>query len=109
MGLFDFFKKDEKPAQQKPTPPKPAPAAKPQSAPAAQAAPKPASQPAAQPSAPSVAQPEFYTVKSGDSLSKIAQQLYGDAQQWKRIFDANQDQIKNPDLIQPGQKFKIPR
>ncbi len=52
---------------------------------------------------------EYYTVKSGDSLSKIAKELYGDAQQWKKIHQANTDQIKNPDLIQPGWKLKIPR
>ena len=49
-----------------------------------------------------------YTVKSGDSLSKIAKREYGDAAQWKRIFEANRDQIDNPDLIHPGQELKIP-
>ena len=49
-----------------------------------------------------------YTVKSGDSLSKIAKQFYGDAKQWKKIFEANSDSIKNPDLIHPGQVLKIP-
>jgi nucleoid-associated protein YgaU len=49
-----------------------------------------------------------YTVKSGDSLSKIAKHEYGDAGQWKRIFEANKDQIKDPDLIHPGQELKIP-
>jgi nucleoid-associated protein YgaU len=34
--------------------------------------------------------------------------VYGDANLWRRIFEANQDQIKNPDLIKPGQKLKIP-
>ncbi len=54
-------------------------------------------------------EPEIYTVVSGDSLSKIAQRLYGNANQWRQIFDANRDQIKNPDLIHPGQKLRIPR
>ena len=45
---------------------------------------------------------------AGDSLSKISKKLYGDANQWKRIFEANRDQIKNPDLIHPGQQLKIP-
>jgi nucleoid-associated protein YgaU len=49
-----------------------------------------------------------YTVKSGDSLSKIAKRLYGDAKQWPKIYEANRDQIENPDLIHPGQTFRIP-
>ena len=51
---------------------------------------------------------QTYTVKSGDSLSRIAKQLYGDASKWHRIYDANKDKIKNPDLIHPGQEFTIP-
>ena len=58
------------------------------------------------PSAPGAEQ--TYTVVKGDSLSKIAKRFYGDAQQWRRIYEANQDQIKNPDLIHPGQTFRIP-
>ena len=50
----------------------------------------------------------IYVVKSGDSLSKIAKQQYGDAQAWKRIFEANTDILKDPDKIFPGQKLKIP-
>ena len=49
-----------------------------------------------------------YPVVKGDSLSKIAKHLYGDAQKWRKIYDANRDQIKNPDLIYPGQTFTIP-
>ena len=49
-----------------------------------------------------------YTVVKGHSLSKIAKHLYGDAQQWRKIYEANRDQIKNPDLIYPGQTFTIP-
>ena len=59
---------------------------------------------------PQPAQEQFatYTVKSGDSLSAIAKRIYGEAGQWHRIFEANRDKIKNPDLIQPGQELKIP-
>ncbi len=49
-----------------------------------------------------------YTVAKGDSLSKIAKQMYGNANHWRRIFDANRDQLDNPDLIHPGQVLKIP-
>ena len=49
-----------------------------------------------------------YTVKSGDTLSAIAKREYGDASEWRRIYDANRDQINNPDLIHPGQELKIP-
>ena len=62
--------------------------------------------------APSPAQPateETYVVVAGDSLSKIAKRLYGDANKWRQIYEANKDLIKNPDLIHPGQKLKIPR
>jgi uncharacterized protein YidB (DUF937 family) len=59
--------------------------------------------------APPPAPPErWYTVAPGDSLSKIAKQFYGDAQQWRRIYDANREQVKNPDLIQPGWRLRIP-
>ena len=49
-----------------------------------------------------------YTVVAGDSLSKIAKQFYGKANAWRKIFEANQDIVKNPDLIHPGQVLKIP-
>ena len=49
-----------------------------------------------------------YTVVAGDSLSKIAKRFYGDASKWKLIHEANKDQIKDPDLIHPGQVFTIP-
>ncbi len=50
-----------------------------------------------------------YTVKSGDTLSKIAKYVYADANKYPRIFDANKDQLTNPDLIKVGQKLKLPR
>jgi uncharacterized protein YidB (DUF937 family) len=49
-----------------------------------------------------------YTVVAGDSLSKIAKRLLGDANAWPRIFDANRDQIENANLIRPGQVLRIP-
>lgn len=49
---------------------------------------------------------QTYTVKSGDSLSKIAGSYPGIT--WQEIFQANKDQISNPDLIHPGQVLKIP-
>ena len=50
-----------------------------------------------------------YTVKSGDSLSKIAKHIYGDAGSYNRIYEANRDTLSNPDLIKPGQVLKIPK
>ena len=86
MGIFDFMKKGvEKPVEKNPAP-QPAPAQPPQSK----------------------AADREYTIKSGDSLSKIAKQVYGDASAWQKIYNANKDQIKNPDMIFPGQKIKIP-
>jgi nucleoid-associated protein YgaU len=49
-----------------------------------------------------------YRVAPGDSLSTIAQKIYGDANKWRQIHEANKDQIPNPDLIHPGQILKIP-
>ena len=51
---------------------------------------------------------QSYTVVSGDTLSKIAKHFYGNANRWHEIFDANRDQISNPDLIRIGQVLKIP-
>jgi nucleoid-associated protein YgaU len=49
-----------------------------------------------------------YVVQSGDSLSKIARQFYGNANEWNKIYQANKDKIKDPNLIHPGQKLIIP-
>ena len=49
-----------------------------------------------------------YTVQPGDTLSKISKQFYGNANQYMRIFEANRDQLTNPDKIQVGQQLKIP-
>ena len=51
---------------------------------------------------------QTYEVKSGDNLSKISKQFYGDANKYMRIFEANRDQLQNPDKIKPGQELKIP-
>ncbi|HWI16658.1 MAG TPA: LysM peptidoglycan-binding domain-containing protein [Vicinamibacterales bacterium] len=49
-----------------------------------------------------------YTVQSGDTLSKIAKQHLGDANAYMKIFEANKDQLSDPDKIKPGQVLKIP-
>ena len=51
---------------------------------------------------------ETYEVKSGDNLSKISKQFYGDPNEYMRIFYANRDQLRDPDKIQVGQKLNIP-
>jgi len=51
---------------------------------------------------------KIYEVVSGDSLSKIAKREYGNANEWKRIYEANRDLLDDPDKIYPGQKLKIP-
>ena len=50
-----------------------------------------------------------YTVKAGDTLSKIAQQQLGDANAYMVIFEANRNLLKDPDKIQPGQVLRIPQ
>jgi len=62
---------------------------------------------AAEPSA--SARPATYTVKSGDTLSKIAKHVLGDANAYMEIFNLNRDQLSDPDKIQPGQVLKIPQ
>lgn len=49
-----------------------------------------------------------YTVEPGDTLSHIAQRFYGRAGRWRAIFEANRDQLDDPDLIRPGQVLLIP-
>lgn len=49
-----------------------------------------------------------YTVQEGDTLSHIARAQYGRASEWPRIFEANRDQLDDPDRIQPGQVLRIP-
>jgi LysM repeat protein len=52
---------------------------------------------------------ETYTVRPGDTLSGIAKQLLGNAGAYMDLFNANCDQLSNPDLIKPGQVLKIPQ
>ena len=51
---------------------------------------------------------QTYTVKAGDTLSKIAKEHLGDANAYMAIFEANKDQLTDPDKIKPGQVLKIP-
>ena len=50
----------------------------------------------------------YYTVVSGDTLSKISKNAYGDAEQVQKIFEANTPMLKHPDKIYPGQVLRIP-
>ena len=49
-----------------------------------------------------------YTVQAGDSLSKISKEVYGNANNYMKIFEANRDQLSDPNKINPGQTLKIP-
>ncbi len=94
MGIFDqiknaFGKTEETPVQ------KPAPAT---------ADPKPVA-PAPEPEATEAAS---YTVQSGDTLWKIAEDHYGDGKRYPEIFEANKELLDSPDRILPGQKLLIP-
>jgi nucleoid-associated protein YgaU len=51
---------------------------------------------------------QSYSVKSGDTLSKISKQFYGDANKYMKIYEANRDTLNDPDKIKPGQVLKIP-
>lgn len=51
---------------------------------------------------------EYYIIKKGDTLSAIAKQFYGKPNDYPRIFEANREVIKDPNLIFPGQKIRIP-
>ena len=57
---------------------------------------------------PVTAEQNTYTVKTGDTLSKIAKQFLGDANAYMDIYNANRDQLSDPDQIKPGQVLKIP-
>ncbi len=49
-----------------------------------------------------------YVVKSGDTLSKISKEMYGDANKYMNIFNANKDKLSDPDKINPGMELNIP-
>src|SRR5579875_553167 len=70
----------------------------------------PQQQPQAQAAAASAggASNRTYKVQSGDTLSKIAKEFYGNANEYQKIFEANRDTLQSPDKIQPGQELKIP-
>ena len=51
---------------------------------------------------------QIYVVQTGDTLSKIADEYYGDARLYTKIFEANRPMLKSPDKIYPGQTLRIP-
>jgi LysM repeat protein len=59
--------------------------------------------------APAAATTKTYTVQSGDTLSAIAKKFLGNANDYMEIFNANRDQLTDPDKIKPGQVLKIPQ
>jgi LysM repeat protein len=61
------------------------------------------------PAAAAAAPAQSYTVRAGDTLSKISKQVYGDANQYMKIFEANRDKLASPDMIKPGQVLTIPK
>lgn len=50
----------------------------------------------------------YHEVEKGDTLSAIAQKYYGNGNKYPKIYNANRDQLSNPDKIYPGQVLKIP-
>ena len=58
--------------------------------------------------APAAASGRSYTVQSGDTLWKIADEMYGSGSKYMKIFEANSDLLEHPDRIFPGQELTIP-
>lgn len=71
---------------------------------------QPRVEPAPPPPPPPPPAPEerWYTVKPGDTLAKIAKEMYGDSSKWPLIYKANLDRIKDPNVLWPGMKLRIP-
>ena len=69
---------------------------------------KPKAAPIAPKAAPNNPYAQYYVVKKGDSLSKIAEEVYGDKMLYPKIFEANRDTLSDPNKIKPGQKLLIP-
>ena len=59
--------------------------------------------------APAAEEPQFHTVQSGDTLSHISKEVYGDANKYNVIFEANKPMLSSPDKIYPGQNLRIPK
>lgn len=55
------------------------------------------------------AESRFYTVKKGDTLSAISKEMYGNANLYNKIFEANKPMLSSPDKIYPGQVLRIPQ
>jgi nucleoid-associated protein YgaU len=51
---------------------------------------------------------QWHEVEPGDTLSKIAEHYYGDSKLYPKIFDANRDVLKDPNMIRVGQRLRIP-
>lgn len=64
--------------------------------------------PAASKAAPAAGGERFHEVVKGDTLSALAKKYYGDGNKYMKIFDANKDQLKDPDKIKVGQRLRIP-
>jgi len=69
----------------------------------------PAAKPAAPLPEPKIGEMTTYVVQSGDSLGALAQRFYGKASLYPKIFEANRDILKDPNLIKVGQKLRIPK
>jgi len=64
--------------------------------------------PSPSPSPSPVAEGQAYTVVTGDTLSTLAERFYGDASQWRTIFEANRDKMTSQDDLQVGMSLRIP-